>query len=522
MKDMKKIFAIAAGFMVLASCAEEMTPVQENDNTVIIEAILPGQNTPLTKVVLTEGTNSNDELIVHVDWAASGESFSVMTASSPSPQTFTQFGPTSFKGELPEESGKYYAFYPTTISKKATSVDYDFDTQRGTLGNNNPYMFASSWGGTIYYFQHLTALVKLTVNMPDGHVGTPTKILVSSDKIKATGSIDLTTAEPTFHGAGNIITLPAQAAGQSSYTVYMYVNPMVASEDNLTTFNVEIPESDARYSGSFSTSKTIERGKVYEASLDLAEVERRLEDPTDLFIDQIDGLPASYTGENWISAYILWKDNNTDERGHQVYKKLAGSVVGDRFVNNNLTTIESGLEIDQFDYLRTGDIINLGVQALSKNLNEINNSNVAYSRTYRVLSWEELQEYNADYWQDEPDTWTGVYRECIAPEKINVVANNNGSITMEWYCGSAAEVGFNLYARPVSETAWHKEHLKTSIKGQFDYTQRMEATITGLTSGTYYILGVQTMGETGARNSNIISFYNTNPTAGSNGSVKAN
>ena len=53
--------------MVLASCAEEMTPVQENDNTVVIEAILPGQDAPLSKVILTEGTNGNSELIVHVD-----------------------------------------------------------------------------------------------------------------------------------------------------------------------------------------------------------------------------------------------------------------------------------------------------------------------------------------------------------------------------------------------------------------------------------------------------------------------
>ena len=433
-----------------------------------------------------------------------------MTESSDSPQTFTQFGPSSFKGELPEESGKYYAFYPTTISKKATSVDYDFDTQRGTLGNNNPYMFASSWGGTIYYFQHLTALVKLTVNMPDGHVGTPTKILVSSDKIKATGSIDLTTAEPTFHGAGNIITLPAQAAGQSSYTVYMYVNPMVAAENNLTTFTVEIPESDARYSGSFSTSKTIERGKVYEASLTLTQEARmRLENPTELFVDQIDET----------SAWLYWNDVESREAKYFVYKNEPSvthsaevSADVEKYKFQNLTIYTPGNSM----------IYKFGAQARSGDVNTIDHSEIVYSRPYKVLNWEELQEFNVDYWQDEPDTWTGVYRECIAPEKINVVANNNGSITMEWYCGSAAEVGFNLYARPVSENAWHKEHLKTSIEGQFDYNQRMSGTITGLTPGTYYILGVQTKGQTGARNSNIISFYNTNPTAGSNGSVKAN
>ena len=95
-----------------------------------------------------------------------------------------------------------------------------------------------------------------------------------------------------------------------------------------------------------------------------------------------------------------------------------------------------------------------------------------------------------------------------------MTGNNNGKITIEWKCGSAQELGFNLYARPVSETAWHKKHLKTFVEG----ANKETGTIT-VTSGTSYFLGVQTKGATGARNSNIIMFYNTNT---NDGSVKAN
>lgn len=495
---MKKIFVIAAGLAFLASCAEEMTSVQPGEDEVIVEAYLPGDDVPVSKVILTEESNNDGNLMINVDWASSGESFSVMTATSGYSETFTQFGPRSFRGKLPANwQPTYYAFYPVTISKTPTSIDYDISNQKGTLENNNPYMYATSWGGTIYNFNHLTALVKLSVNMPEGHVGTPTKIMVSSNKLQTTGSIDLTTTAPTIHGSGNIITFPAQTAGLSSYTVYMYVNPMVASADNQTTFKVEIPESNARYSGSFSTSKTIERGKVYEASLTLSREENvRLENPTDLFVDQIDET----------SAYLYWKDNNSNEGSYRAYKKLNDKV--------NTADHDANTEIHTFNYLNHNEVLYLGAQALSSDVNIIGHSETVYSRPYRVLNWEELQEFNADYWQDEPDTWTGVYRECIAPEGLKVTGNNNGKITIEWKCGSAQELGFNLYARPVSETAWHKKHLKTFVEG----ANKETGTIT-VTSGTSYFLGVQTKGATGARNSNIIMFYNTNT---NDGSVKAN
>ncbi len=503
---MKHIFTITIGLLLIASCAQEETPIQQPDNTVIIEAVLPSDEIPASKVVLSEGASNT----IDVNWAASGETFSLMTANSTSTETFTQFGPSSFKGEIPRDwSPDYYAFYPTTISKNAASVNYDIHSQKGTLGNNNPYMFAKSYGGIIYYFQHLTALVKLIINMPQDYDGTPSKITVSSNKLKATGSFDLTTTTPTIHGAGEIITLPAQTAAQSSYTTYVYMNPITASENDLTTFKIEIPDATARYSGTFSTSKSIVAGNVYDATITLEkEARMRLENPTELFVDQIDET----------SAWLYWNDVESREAKYFVYKKEpsvthSAEVSADeekyKFQNLTIYTPENSM------------IYKFGAQARSGDVNTIDHSEIVYSRPYKILNWEDLQEFNVDYWQDEPDTWTGEYRECIAPEGISVTANNNGSITMTWTCGSAAEVGFNLYARPVSETAWHKEHLKTFVEGQFAYNEKITGTISGLTSGTRYILAVQTKGTTGARNSNIIPFFNASSTGDAYGSVPA-
>lgn len=477
---MKKILILTLCIALAASCAEEMQ--QTEDIQIIAEAVLPGQ----TKVNLTEGSDAYGDLLINVDWEESGESFSVMTASSTTSSTFSQVDDAAFEGTLKSGwTAPYHAFYPATSAANATSIPYDLSSQSGTLTSGNPYMYASSTSGRRYEFLHLTALIKFTVNMPSGYAGTPAELKVSSDKIVATGNVDITASAPAFSGSGKTITLPAQPAAQSSYTVYVYVNPMTASN----TITVKITDAASVYEGNLTTSVNIEAGKVYTASVDVAKtgdaVVERLADPSGLYLEQ--------TGET--SVKFSWTDNAEGEASYMIYKaEPENNVLNTASIPANSTEYSSSVT--------AGKVYNFGIQAIG-NVAAANSGRVNFGE-YKALSWAELQSYNADIHPvtgENLGNTTGIWRECGAPQDIVFTQTGNTAGTITWTCWSSAETGFNIYVRKASETAWTKSHQRTDLTAAVNATT---ATITGLTAGETYVFGIQTAGTTMARNSNII------------------
>ena len=208
----------------------------------------------------------------------------------------------------------------------------------------------------------------------------------------------------------------------------------------------------------------------------------KLQAPAGVFVEQNDET----------SAIMSWEDNYASETGYRVYKCTNGDM-------SSPATADKGADVTsyQFNWLSAGNRHTFGVQARGKD--EASHSDVVYAPEYKVLTWEELQSFNADYYQGT-NTFTGTYRECAAPQNPVWKQTSNNGGTLTWNCWSSAETGFNIYVRKSSEAAWAKSHLVKTAG-----VDATTADVTGLQVGQTYVIGIQTKGATMARNSNIIT-----------------
>ena len=208
----------------------------------------------------------------------------------------------------------------------------------------------------------------------------------------------------------------------------------------------------------------------------------KLHAPTGVFVEQ----------NSETSVLMSWNDDYDSETGFRVYKCSNGDMSSPHTADKGANEVSY-----QFNWLSAGNRHTLGVQARGRTEEE--HSDVVYAPEYKVLTWEELQSFNCDYYQGTT-TFTGTYRECGAPQNPTWKQTSNTSGTLTWSCWSSAETGFNIYVRNSTETAWSKSHLKTTVG-----VDATSATVTGLQTGGTYTFGVQTAGKTMARNSNIIT-----------------
>lgn len=208
----------------------------------------------------------------------------------------------------------------------------------------------------------------------------------------------------------------------------------------------------------------------------------KLSSPTGVFVEQKDES----------STILSWEDKNSSESGYRVYKCTGGNT-------SDPASADKGPNITeyQFNYLTTGTSYIFGVQTLGNSSGT--HSEIVYADEYKMLSWEELQSFNADYNQ-KTGAFTGTYRECGAPQNTSWNQTSSTGGTISWTCWSSAETGFNIYIRKASETSWSKNHLKATAE-----INATSAAISGLEVAETYTFGVQTAGKTMARNSNIIT-----------------
>lgn len=271
---MKKTLFAVAGLMMLASCNND--DVLQNDvitdegRLVTVTTTFPGE-TPDSRVVLTEENPDTDSRKIKVEWEESGETFSVMTATSEASQTFTQTEGNNFEGTLTDGwSQPYYAFYPATDATSAAEVAYDLSTQKGTLEGMTNYMYAvNTTDGKEYNFKHLTAIVKFTLNLPDNY--TPTSLSLVSDRLLAKGTMNLTGENMTYTNelSAHSITVTNPTVSDGKIVLYLNVLPMAASADSENTLHIRTHDGTKGYSGSIATSKEIKAGKFYTATVDV-------------------------------------------------------------------------------------------------------------------------------------------------------------------------------------------------------------------------------------------------------------
>lgn len=272
----RKIFIISVLAVFISSCSKpEITDndVISSETTgvkVAVTATLPGE-TPETRVQMTEENPGTDNRKIKVEWEKSGETFSVMTATSTAAQTFTQTEGNDFTGTLTDGwTQLYYAFYPATSATNATAVPYNLSTQTGTLSEATNYMYAvNTTDEKEYNFQHLTAIVKFTLNLPENY--TPTSLSLVSDRLLAKGTVNLTGESVTYTNelSAHSITVENPTVVGGKITLYLHVSPMAASEASKNTLHIRTHSGSKGYSGSISTSKEIKAGKYYTATVDV-------------------------------------------------------------------------------------------------------------------------------------------------------------------------------------------------------------------------------------------------------------
>ena len=271
----KSLFVWAVALMTLAACSnnDELLNNENPDGKVTVTATLPS-GAPDSRVALTEDNSDATAPAIKVAWETE-ESFSVIRGSENKTYSKNVEGST-FTGDVHTVTdGTYYAFYPATEATATNAIPYDLSQQTGTLDEAKTYMYAKNGtDGKNYEFNHLTALVKFTLTLPDEASGvTPSKVVISSDELLAKSTVDLTGENVVYSTADNTAT--SITVTTTSLTFYAYVNPMTASGEDKNKFVISMDGNDGNfYSGTLETSVSINANYLYATTVSMVKVEK--------------------------------------------------------------------------------------------------------------------------------------------------------------------------------------------------------------------------------------------------------
>lgn len=204
---------------------------------------------------------------------------------------------------------------------------------------------------------------------------------------------------------------------------------------------------------------------VWSSEMTLPQVDKCIA-PSGLVIDQQDEA----------SVKLTWTCGSSAETGFMVYKK-EGDVV------HTAVTAVDATEYT-FRNLTENGTYEFGVQTRGA---YNNHSDVVYADPYTLIGWKELQDYDAGD------------AECVKPENITYIQETSNAVIFNWECWSSANVGFNLYVRPKSESEFNISHFKEEIG-----RETKSYCFSDLTTATEYVFGIQTKGKTVKENSDIV------------------
>lgn len=204
---------------------------------------------------------------------------------------------------------------------------------------------------------------------------------------------------------------------------------------------------------------------VWSSEMTLPQVDKCIV-PSGLVVDQQDEA----------SVKLTWTCGSSAETGFMVYKK-EGDVV------HTAVTAVDATEYT-FRNLTENGTYEFGVQTRGA---YNNHSDVVYADPYTLIGWKELQDYDAGD------------AECVKPENITYIQETSNAVIFNWECWSSANVGFNLYVRPKSESEFNISHFKEEIG-----RETKSYCFSDLTTATEYVFGIQTKGKTVKENSDIV------------------
>ena len=272
---MKKLSFLMIAALVMAACSnnDELLNNENLNGKVTVTATLPS-GAPDSRVALTEDNSDATAPAIKVAWETE-ESFSVIRGSENKTYSKNVEGSTFTGNAHTVTDGTYYAFYPTTEATATNAIPYDLSQQAGILDEAKTYMYAKNGtDGKNYEFNHLTALVKFTLTLPDDASGvTPSKVVISSDKLLAKSTVNLTGENVVYSTADNTAT--SITVTTTSLTFYAYVNPMTASGEDKNKFVISMDGNDGNYySGTLETSVSINANHLYAATVSMIKVEK--------------------------------------------------------------------------------------------------------------------------------------------------------------------------------------------------------------------------------------------------------
>ena len=331
----KNLFVWAAALMTLAACSnnDELLNNENPDGKVTVTATLPS-GAPDSRVALTEDNTNAEAPAIKVAWETE-ESFSVIRGTENKTYRKNEEGSTFTGDAHTVAEGTYYAFYPTTEATVANAIPYDLSQQTGTLDEAKTYMHAKNGtDGMNYEFNHLTALVKFTLTLPDEASGvTPSKVVISSDELLAKSTVDLTGDEVVYSTEANTAT--SITVTPASLTFYAYVNPMTASGEDKNKFVILMDGNDRNYySGTLETSVSINANYLYAATVSMIKVEKGDFAMADGSFMKYDA-NASLTDEQKanVRGIVFWTTANSNTSGNTPAKLTDDEIMKADFLN---------------------------------------------------------------------------------------------------------------------------------------------------------------------------------------------
>lgn len=246
---MKKfLFATFMGVLVaLVGC-------QQNDELTGVENTL-GKKVSVTanikanaqsRVALEYVTGADGGSTIKVDWKESGESFKMYDATDETKvTTFEQTSKNQFVGELPSESGSYYAEYGSIAN---------LATQDGTLNENYVWMSAQVFDLTQpIQFEHKTTVLKPTFTFESEPINSSISKIVMGG-VTLPDDVEAITVEP-----------------ESKEDIFIFLPAFIPFSEN-HTFNFTVTKDGKEYVATLSISKSMEAGQFYTATIELEEV----------------------------------------------------------------------------------------------------------------------------------------------------------------------------------------------------------------------------------------------------------
>ena len=199
--------------------------------------------------------------------------------------------------------------------------------------------------------------------------------------------------------------------------------------------------------------------------------------PTNLLLEHLNPARGSDSYPNPNRVTITWTDNSGIEAGYLFWKWTGSNDPDTAPIDANGTRYETSVTV--------GTTYTFGVQAKGTAGND---SDITKMENYTPKTWLELLDYQA------------TDGECIIPVFASITQDSENQATINWTCGSSAAVGYNIYCREKSQPQWTEvyKYMTKTANGV-----KETSAIIGLENGKTYIFGVQAVGSTMERNSNV-------------------